>query len=430
MHSILEKLPSHIGSGSTTIGVGVSGGPDSMACAYLLNEFCKNLGIKLKAIIVNHNVRPGMMEEIIKVKKWLNAHNIEYETKTISWEARGGRPSHQKQTIYRKERYKLFNEFCMNNDIHLFATAHHQGDNLESFVHRIGLQSGLKGLNSMPDISSVTSPTDNNYQISYIKPLLALSKEEIKEILRDINQPWIEDPSNEDTNDLRVSIRKFLETHFDEKESKMLSESLSLFYETENVLQEQLYNIASFSYFNPIFNFLALPKHVLHSTHIPEYTVKRFLITCIETLRNEPYYENHSGLNQLVNNLMVKQKSASLGGCLFEYIGNNLVVTRDFDRKFIKEFDGVDGKYDLFHFDLDTLKSLFEEFGDQLHDTEEFDTIDFVPFGSINPRLLPKVIRNARRYDPLPPKVGQNVPCLCLKTTFEREFFFPIHLSW
>ena len=53
------------------IGVGVSGGPDSMALAYLLDKWIKYKKGKLTAIVFDHGIRHNSKIESIKVKKML-----------------------------------------------------------------------------------------------------------------------------------------------------------------------------------------------------------------------------------------------------------------------------------------------------------------------------------------------------------------------
>ena len=62
-----------------TIVVGVSGGPDSMALLYILNEFKEKMGLKLVCAHINHNKRKESEEEEKYVSKYCKENDIIFE---------------------------------------------------------------------------------------------------------------------------------------------------------------------------------------------------------------------------------------------------------------------------------------------------------------------------------------------------------------
>ena len=58
------------------IVVGVSGGPDSMALLYIMNEFKNNMGLKLICAHINHNVRKESDQEKIDLENYCKKNNI------------------------------------------------------------------------------------------------------------------------------------------------------------------------------------------------------------------------------------------------------------------------------------------------------------------------------------------------------------------
>ena len=49
-----------------TVVIGVSGGPDSMALLYIMNQFKEKIGSKIICAHVNHNKRPESVELLVK----------------------------------------------------------------------------------------------------------------------------------------------------------------------------------------------------------------------------------------------------------------------------------------------------------------------------------------------------------------------------
>ena len=58
--------------------IGVSGGPDSLALAFLSKIFSKEFNGKFIALIIDHNLRKQSRIEARKVKKILTKHKIKY----------------------------------------------------------------------------------------------------------------------------------------------------------------------------------------------------------------------------------------------------------------------------------------------------------------------------------------------------------------
>ena len=59
-----------------SIVIGVSGGPDSMALLYIMNQFKEKIGFKIICAHVNHNKRKESDDEQKKLEKYCNDNNI------------------------------------------------------------------------------------------------------------------------------------------------------------------------------------------------------------------------------------------------------------------------------------------------------------------------------------------------------------------
>ncbi len=181
------------------IAVAVSGGADSLALTLLLDRWARRRGGRAIGLTVDHGLRAGSAEEARQVGIWLRERGIAHEI--LPW--RGRKPNHGLQARAREARYRLLARHCRANAILHLALAHHRDDQSETFLLRLGRQSGLDGLAAMPAVREQEG-------LRWLRPLLALPKARLIATLRSLGQPWIEDPSNENPAFERVRLRQSL----------------------------------------------------------------------------------------------------------------------------------------------------------------------------------------------------------------------------
>ena len=90
------------------VAVGVSGGPDSMALLFLLNQWIATVNGKLEALIVNHNLRNNSYDEAISVHKYLKDKKIDSKILNVKKNQIKKRSMHEA----RNNRYNLLTNFC------------------------------------------------------------------------------------------------------------------------------------------------------------------------------------------------------------------------------------------------------------------------------------------------------------------------------
>ena len=103
----------------------------------------------------------------------------------------------------RKIRYNFFDEVVKKYNSDILFTAHHGDDLIETVLMRISRGSSLKGYSGFPSISN-----DRGYKI--VRPLLYLTKEEIKDYLDKNNIWYASDMSNECDKYTRNRYRKYI----------------------------------------------------------------------------------------------------------------------------------------------------------------------------------------------------------------------------
>ena len=180
-----------------TFAVAVSGGPDSLALAFLTKIFAIKHNLKSRYFIVNHRLRKEATSEAQKVKKILSNFGINAEL--LNWN--GKKPTSNIQSLARKKRYNLLFSKCKKLNISNLVIGHHLDDLFENFFIRMIRGSGLKGLVSFGKKTVIN-------EINLIRPLLDFEKKDLEFISNHIFNFFVKDPSNENEDFKRIRIRK------------------------------------------------------------------------------------------------------------------------------------------------------------------------------------------------------------------------------
>lgn len=182
------------------IAIAVSGGADSLALAFMMKKWADsyNQSIQLITITIDHKLRPESTSEAEKVSSWMKNQSLEHHI--LTWE-HSLLTSRLQQTA-RQARYQLLKEWCIAHTVETLMTAHHLYDQWETFMMRLSKGSGLTGL------CSIRSCIKTDYG-QLIRPFLTTSPTVFKNFLKEINHPFIQDPSNENIRHERIKWRQF-----------------------------------------------------------------------------------------------------------------------------------------------------------------------------------------------------------------------------
>jgi tRNA(Ile)-lysidine synthase len=292
------------------IAVALSGGADSMALTFLLEEFCRDKKIKLFTITIDHKIRSSSTKEAQKLQKILSAKKIHHEILTIST---AKIPQKNIEAKLREERYEMLYTFCVKNKIEFLFLGHQQEDVAENFLIRLFRGSGLDGLSTIA----------NYYQfkeIKLIRPLLDFEKDDLKQFLQQKKIQWFEDETNKDEKFLRNKIRSFFAT-FPEKNllQKRIKNAADEIARTRDMFDKILINEAKkILYFkeNKFFvNHKKLQK-------LDEKTALKILALIAIEISKKPYKPRLEKLKKF-----------------YEYLKNDDIKPRDFYGCSIKKFD-------------------------------------------------------------------------------------------
>jgi len=182
------------------IALAVSGGGDSLALCLLFQDWAAAQGATLLALTVDHGLRPESAAEALQVQQLLQARGIPH--KILRWT--GEKPQSHLQERARAARYELLQSACRAEGFAYLAVAHNLEDQAETFWMRLAHGSGLDGLAGMAasrDLGGVT----------LIRPLLGVTRQQLRDVCTAAGVAWIEDPSNANEKFLRVRLRQMEE---------------------------------------------------------------------------------------------------------------------------------------------------------------------------------------------------------------------------
>ena len=176
--------------------VGVSGGPDSLALTALTKAIAEEKKYRFFYALVDHSLRKNSANEALQVKKLLNENGINLE---ILKNKKKIRNNIQKKA--RDVRYQLLVNFCKKKRAKSLLVAHHQDDQIETFLIRLSRGSGIEGLSSMNEMTNLNS------EIRLIRPLLEFKKVQLSNFAKKAFGKIFKDPSNKNKKFLRTNIR-------------------------------------------------------------------------------------------------------------------------------------------------------------------------------------------------------------------------------
>ena len=172
---------------SSGVVVGFSGGADSVLLLIFLAKLRKEMSFDLKAIHVNHLIRgkEAEMDEAFS-KSFCDALGVDFISVRCDVPAVARDRKCGIEEAARSVRYEEFKRLTDSDPVICsIATAHNATDNLETFIFNLMRGSGISGLCGI-------GPVKGNI----IRPLLAISKPRILELLTYANIPFVTDSTN------------------------------------------------------------------------------------------------------------------------------------------------------------------------------------------------------------------------------------------
>ena len=203
IRTINHTLKSHnLFPENSRILVACSGGPDSMALLYLLQDIAthRHTTYKIGVAIVDHCIRPESKDEVLWLQHQVEELGLPFYSATFDVPHLSKEHKKSEETIGRQVRYQWLNEIAQSEGYDYISVAHHKDDQAESILAHIIRGSGLNGLTGMSVVQS-------EYAIPVVRPLLDVTKENLLAYIGTKHISYCVDSTNEDVRYQRNRIR-------------------------------------------------------------------------------------------------------------------------------------------------------------------------------------------------------------------------------
>ncbi len=176
---------------SSGILVAVSGGRDSAVLLHALLEAQRLLKIRIEVCHVDHGLRESSSQDARFVTQWCSELGIACHVQSL-----GARPVQDNVEAWaRRERYAALAKVRESRQLDWIITAHNANDVAETLLMRLIAKKEL------------TSIDESDTRRNVLRPLLEIDREQIDAYVSSKQIPYVEDPTNTDTNFVRNRVR-------------------------------------------------------------------------------------------------------------------------------------------------------------------------------------------------------------------------------
>lgn len=180
--------------GHNTLVVAVSTGVDSMVLLNVLQVLLD--ASQIIVAHVNHHLRKQSEEEEQYIRNYCQKHHLKLYVD--SWT---NHPDTGIEAAARKERYRFFKRVVADTQSHFLLTAHHENDLAETILMKL-----VRGGN-IDELIGIYDCREFDEGVHLVRPLLAISKNQLRSYAEENDIKWYEDITNHDDNVERNRFR-------------------------------------------------------------------------------------------------------------------------------------------------------------------------------------------------------------------------------
>lgn len=202
--------------------IAVSGGSDSTGLLLAVQDCLQRsarFDITLHAVTVDHGLRLESAQEAQAVADLCAGLDIPHHIRR--WD--GDKPVSGLSAAARHARYQLIGDLAEEIGADAILMGHTHGDQLETIAMRAS-RSGREDNLGRAGMADAVLYRGRNW---FMRPFLGITRDAIRDYLCEKRQPWIDDPSNDDTRYERVRTRRQLGHDSDISEAAAWREDVS-----------------------------------------------------------------------------------------------------------------------------------------------------------------------------------------------------------
>lgn len=181
-----------------TVLCAVSGGADSVALLRVMLEIRGALGITVCACHLNHSLRGA---EAVRDENFVRALceglQVPFYIERRDVQDYADQHGQGVEEAARDVRYDFFREAAARLGADKVATAHTLDDNLETMLFYLARGAGTRGMGGIPPVRR-----------GIIRPFIGSTRSQVESYLYRINQPYVNDSSNDSSDYTRNRIRR------------------------------------------------------------------------------------------------------------------------------------------------------------------------------------------------------------------------------
>lgn len=309
---LLEIAARYCAEGSA-LGIMVSGGGDSMALLDLLHRAA--VGQRLEVLTVDHGLRAAARAEAEMVAAYCAVRGIAHQVSRWA----GGEAAGNLMDAARQARYLIAVEWAQVRGLSRVAVGHTADDQAETFLMGLARQAGIDGLSGMRRHWMQDS-------VRFDRPLLGVTRADLRSYLRRNGVVWADDPTNDDTHYTRVRARKALAQLGSLGITAQGLAAVSDHLETaRQALLGQL-GTAAQGVRETAAGSLMIPRAGFDP--LPAEIKRRLLITALRWISGATYPPREAALANLVQ-VMGQGGDTTLGGVRFRSTATSITVQRE-----------------------------------------------------------------------------------------------------